>query len=1129
MAKPVICLVMLFVVFFVVHGSFEPTRMPDALTSERTDDTNIVQMHLGKTPQLNLPQPAGLHPKSATEKLDEFSNTMLECIKNTTMPASDTHMKSHLDALYTFEIEEKAVELGLLGKQSEGYVMAENSAKQAAAYVVKHALQEGMSDLSSGSLSDRVVDVFVGVLENSAKSCGHADGEKLAEIEKAILKTNSNDSSGDSAGIAKNMEFVIPEKIWESCVTQDMDFDFFYAESKLLSHAAECFTGVGVALEQQSNVERRIMNYHMKQVLVLHNASNGLGHIMAKHWRRHGIATHKFAPLNVAKQMNRHLASAAVSPLSKRQGAQLKYLEAQHNHHIGFSKSEFCKRSKLREFGHALRGYRDCHCEGGQPELVCRTRYSSEVKAVTDRATLLQGRLHDELQGQSSSNDSVGMFLPCPAPFSCKICIKGTCLTLSANPNPFGALVGGTDYGDSAGLITGAACLSGQCTFKFTLAPLSCLMLHFKATLGFQIEDCTSGVGLLASFKVWFSFQVCLGEAFEGFQNDFGLAECIGEVKLEWWPHLGKISVTLLIQPLAAVEIKLTIDWPVTDLSPVYTTFIENVGSSPMDRDVPKTVCGPAARSALLQSLPAPPGASETKRKHLTELNHRHQQQQHHHHHSHHNHSSGLASASDKTITGDITIKQPEEEGGWYDAREYTQSACDFLYSGPGGLPNKRSGLGCWTLNDLTCSSGEKCLKWGGDCYAGRIVVPEGMSVELIQLTGTWEDACSDSRTRVEGINGIPGGKYSGPGETNFWEWNNRACAFKFEQLDGYSCPLKEGSIYKPHYSGGFGRTSGTAASTDACQAYFRGKNENERRKNYFKAEALALRGTAQLSFVCSYSLFMWSGVLFKYDYPPVALEGLRAPKPVMKLRSQGNCLDTDKGTANVFMKTCHSGNSQKWYWELTAQDDMTTEGRFRSVLDRNCLDYNVQNDNVGTWDCNGQDNQLWKSEDGDMISKVTSDKCEGGKCCAGISSGSNVEMQKCQPGLSLQRWTNEVTGAEIHVESDWNRCLQYSNQKHDVFISSCDNGAYQKWRFRGDGQLTTDLQDGQCLTYQLSDPNTLFMSTCSEAVAQLWYFKGDQLRSEVDARCVDNGKVVGMWDCNGQTNQQWWYGANFP
>ncbi len=67
-------------------------------------------------------------------------------------------------------------------------------------------------------------------------------------------------------------------------------------------------------------------------------------------------------------------------------------------------------------------------------------------------------------------------------------------------------------------------------------------------------------------------------------------------------------------------------------------------------------------------------------------------------------------------------------------------------------------------LDEMICDDGEKCLKWGDHCYAGRISVPEGTTVHMYRGF----DACSGDPTTVHS-------------DTDFWNSDDRYCTFKFE------------------------------------------------------------------------------------------------------------------------------------------------------------------------------------------------------------------------------------------------------------------------------------------------------------------------------------------------------------
>lgn len=132
---------------------------------------------------------------------------------------------------------------------------------------------------------------------------------------------------------------------------------------------------------------------------------------------------------------------------------------------------------------------------------------------------------------------------------------------------------------------------------------------------------------------------------------------------------------------------------------------------------------------------------------------------------------SALAPATwnnEKSLVGkDITIKQPARGGGRYKVRSDTKDVCTFVkgYNG--------DGQGKWGLDQLYCSDNSRCLKWGGNAYAGRIVLPTG--VRAI----TYSDWGMQHHMDV----------YEGEDkEIDFWNFHHRVKGFEFEVLDGYTC-----------------------------------------------------------------------------------------------------------------------------------------------------------------------------------------------------------------------------------------------------------------------------------------------------------------------------------------------------
>jgi len=126
-----------------------------------------------------------------------------------------------------------------------------------------------------------------------------------------------------------------------------------------------------------------------------------------------------------------------------------------------------------------------------------------------------------------------------------------------------------------------------------------------------------------------------------------------------------------------------------------------------------------------------------------------------------------------------VKVLQPAEEEGTYSKRYYENSACDLgndVYSN------------CKSVNDMTCDNGGlHCLKWGHDCYAGRVSVPKGFRVSGYNVKdGWWGDLCMGGKHKPEEVGHWTSGHFS------FWNSRFRACAFKFEIVDGYFCGFND-------------------------------------------------------------------------------------------------------------------------------------------------------------------------------------------------------------------------------------------------------------------------------------------------------------------------------------------------
>jgi len=146
---------------------------------------------------------------------------------------------------------------------------------------------------------------------------------------------------------------------------------------------------------------------------------------------------------------------------------------------------------------------------------------------------------------------------------------------------------------------------------------------------------------------------------------------------------------------------------------------------------------------------------------------------------------------SSSLIDADITIKQTKRTtpSGYYNHRNYTEDACTLVNKHCQTAKDscKLARRGCQTLNDFDCGGGEKCLKWGGYCYAGRVQVPQGIKVTLYGLKWSgWEidKACLGNNHWTSWK--VTDSWINDDNDMTFHDGS--VCAFKFETKQGFHC-----------------------------------------------------------------------------------------------------------------------------------------------------------------------------------------------------------------------------------------------------------------------------------------------------------------------------------------------------
>lgn len=130
---------------------------------------------------------------------------------------------------------------------------------------------------------------------------------------------------------------------------------------------------------------------------------------------------------------------------------------------------------------------------------------------------------------------------------------------------------------------------------------------------------------------------------------------------------------------------------------------------------------------------------------------------------------------------------------------------------------------GCWSLNDMVCKDGTKCLKWGEHCFAGSVSAPPG-----VKVTRYSDWACSNgARVGEPAVPGIEPWDFIRDlydpnvfSSVKFWDYDQRTCAMKFEYEQGWQCIAQTPFVGKitvnqpDEQRGWYSRRSFTA---DAC------------------------------------------------------------------------------------------------------------------------------------------------------------------------------------------------------------------------------------------------------------------------------------------------------------------------
>jgi hypothetical protein len=139
-----------------------------------------------------------------------------------------------------------------------------------------------------------------------------------------------------------------------------------------------------------------------------------------------------------------------------------------------------------------------------------------------------------------------------------------------------------------------------------------------------------------------------------------------------------------------------------------------------------------------------------------------------------------------------------------------------------------------------------------------------------------------------------------------------------------------------------------------------------------------------------------------------------------------------------------------KYGWGLASDPTATSTSALFNIATKGCLDVPALTDKigtqVGTWDCNGGDNQKWTRTETGQITVYSGDK----KRCLDVLSertdeGSKVAIWNCN-GHDNQKWTVDSHGTIRGVQS--NRCLRVDPSTSKVELGALGDctANNQKW-----------------------------------------------------------------------------------
>lgn len=233
-----------------------------------------------------------------------------------------------------------------------------------------------------------------------------------------------------------------------------------------------------------------------------------------------------------------------------------------------------------------------------------------------------------------------------------------------------------------------------------------------------------------------------------------------------------------------------------------------------------------------------------------------------------------------------------------------------------------------------------------------------------------------------------------------------------------------------------------------------------------------------------------------------------------------GLCMDWHVFNDNVYGRSCHGGNNQKWV--------LAADKTIRSPHGLNmCLDHHTGNNNVYMNKCHGGNNQKWEqTSSGELKSLHDSSMCLDWFF---KNHNGNLYMHSCHGGSNQKFYLGDGCDDEscdykfLLTQQD-NLCTDMNLDSKNVYMRSCHLGDNQLWNLK-DGLLKVRHDPTLCLEWEGSNENVR-MSRCNPGKQkQMWYFQGEEIKSNADSeKCLDyhpGTKNIYMHTCNGGPNQK--------